>query len=337
MEAFQKIFFAGIIVSVAVLGSRFGGAASVDRSPADASPGFTAAGSAALLGTAADIAESSSADVQVSAAGRNDTSNSAGTSTLPAFYRSGTEPAPVIQAHAALVADLETGAPYLELNAGYRWPMASITKLMTAALAARSMNQEKILTLGLADFPGDEGGAADFFKPGLSYSVGDVEKVMLVLSKNEAAEALANSYGRSQFIGGLNKLAVEWGLASTHFSDPTGLSVANQSIASDIAAIAFHVYRDYADIFAVTRLKKAVITEAISKKSFTLSNINEFAGRPDFLGGKTGYTDEAGGNLVSIFSYGRRPVIIVVLGADDRFGETERLFEWFKNNFRASN
>ena len=169
-----------------------------------------------------------------------------------------------------------------------------------------------------------------------------------------SAEALANAYsprfarldseserageagGRSAFIDGLNGLAAEWGLGATHVSDPTGLSIANQSIAENIAALALRIYRDYPEVFATTGLKSAAITETNSKKKTIIANINQFAGRADFLGGKTGYTDEADGNLLSIFSYGRRPVVIVVFGTDDRFGETGKLFEWFKNNFRAS-
>ncbi len=58
-----------------------------------------------------------------------------------------------------------------------------------------------------------------------------------------------------------------------------------------------------------------------------MNNINVFAGTDEFLGGKTGSTPEAEGNLISIFevSRGASPVIIIVLGTDDRFGETENI------------
>jgi D-alanyl-D-alanine carboxypeptidase len=59
-----------------------------------------------------------------------------------------------------------------------------------------------------------------------------------------------------------------------------------------------------------------------------LVNINQFAGRPDFVGGKTGTTPEAVGNLVSIFKAGGNSIrIIVVLGSEERFKETENLFQ----------
>ena len=39
--------------------------------------------------------------------------------------------------------------------------------------------------------------------------------------------------------------------------------------------------------------------------------------RPDFIGGKTGYTDQADGNLLSVFSYEGHPIVIIVLGTSD--------------------
>ena len=60
---------------------------------------------------------------------------------------------------------------------------------------------------------------------------------------------------------------------------------------------------------------------------YTAITTNEFAGTAAFLGGKTGYTDEAQGNLVSLFSMRGTPVVIVVLGSADRFGETRTLLD----------
>ena len=55
---------------------------------------------------------------------------------------------------------------------------------------------------------------------------------------------------------------------------------------------------------------------------------NQFAGTPEFLGGKTGYTDEARGNLLSLFAIGGQTFTVIVLGTDDRFGDTERIRSW---------
>jgi D-alanyl-D-alanine carboxypeptidase len=86
----------------------------------------------------------------------------------------------------------------------------------------------------------------------------------------------------------------------------------------------------------MTRNRTITVKELGSGNEWPASNTNNFSGRPDFLGGKTGYTDEANGNLVSLFSYGSRPILVVVLGSENRFLETEKLINWFKNDFTPS-
>ena len=260
--------------------------------------------------------------------------NSATTPTASIFYRSRNDSAPGIGAREALVADLQSGETYFEMNENTRWPLASLAKLAAAAAVMDNVDLKSALTLAPADFSGGE--ETDFFKTGSVYSAGDVLTAMLLLSKNEAAEALANNFGREKFINMLNETAAEWGMQKTYFADPTGLSIADQSTPQDLKKLALHLYQNYPKILETTRRKSAVITELNSGKKTTVSNINLFAGRSDFLGGKTGYTDDANGNLLSIFSYERRPILVIVLGTADRFGETEKLFNWFKNNFRAN-
>lgn len=257
--------------------------------------------------------------------------------TAPAtsiFYRSRNDSVPNISAQEALVADLQSGETYFKINGGTRWPLASLTKLMTAVMVMKNIDLKNKLTLVPADFSSGE--EMDFFKTGSAYSASDFFTTMLLLSKNEAAEVFANNFGREKFINGLNEIAAEWEMNQTHFTDPAGLSIANQSTPQDLEKLALHLYQNYPKILETTRRKSAVITELGSGKKETISNINLFAGRSDFLGGKTGYTDEANGNLLSIFSYERRPIVIIVLGTSDRFGDTEKLFNWFKNNFRAN-
>jgi D-alanyl-D-alanine carboxypeptidase len=257
-------------------------------------------------------------------------------SVPPPFVRTGSEPPAAIAAHAALVADLASGETYVDFNADRRWPTASLAKLATAVVALRHLPADLVITVDGADFPSAEDASSTPLPAGGAYTTQDLLKAMLTISSNEAAEALARAYGEDRFTAALNDLAGEWGLSSTHFSDSTGLSVADQSTARDLLTLARRLSSDYPDVLRLTRQPKATIVDAQSKKRLTLSNINPFAGEADFIGGKTGFTDEAGGNLLSVFTYGRRQVVVVVLGADDRFGETTKLLDWFKANFQAA-
>lgn len=360
MSNAQKLLFAGTVVFAVVIGNHLGSAnraggvlangtsvASVNdasflepvaevQTPESATADFARSASSSIGEAATGTPEASSAPVHapVNSAASDGVLRSSAASPSQIFYRTGDEAPPAILARAAIVADLETGEAYFELNPDTRWPLASITKLMTAVMAVQHMDQNGALTFTPGDFDGSA--EADFLKAGDKYSFSDVLRIMLLLSKNEAAQALAGAYGKDKFVGGLNGLANDWGLGDTHFADPTGLSIANQSTILDIKKFALLIYRDYPNIFEITRRKRATITELNANRKLVISNINLFAGRSDFLGGKTGYTDDAGGNLVSIFSYGRRPILVVVLGTGDRFGETESLFNWFVRNFKRS-
>lgn len=260
----------------------------------------------------------------------------AGVNVPHIFYPVSAEMPPEVKAQAALVADLQTGEIYFDLNSAKRWPIASIAKFMTAAYAMRNMDLNSEITLAADDFPPEAGDASRGLKPGDVYRLKDLLQALLLSSSNEAAEAVANSYGREDFVAGLTTMAKEWGMTSTYFADPTGVSAADQSSARDLRIMALKIYEAYPAILKTTRQESAVITEIVSGRRKTLRNINLLAGKTWFLGGKTGYTDEAGGNLLTLISHEDRPVVVVVLGTADRFGETEKLVNWFKRNYRLN-
>ena len=55
----------------------------------------------------------------------------------------------------------------------------------------------------------------------------------------------------------------------------------------------------------------------------------------NLMGGKTGFTEKAGGCFLSVFKINEnQKIITVVLGSDDRFGETEKLINWVQKAYR---
>lgn len=361
MSTAHKIFFVGVVILSVAAGSRFNDTSGADGSPSasvivsasDQKPVSENIQLTATIEPAAPNDSTTGNDIQVNeqpevlsptqdnskGALNNDAllkSDSA--AGIGAFRQTGSETPPEIQAQSAIVADLKTGETYFQLNPTLRWPTASLTKLMTAIIALKNMDLAKPLKIGEENIASAEETAtpAAFFKAGDAYSGNDVLAAMLVISKNEAAEAFADAYNRADFITALNKEAKGMGMSSTNFSEPTGLSVSNQSTALDLQKLALNIYQNYPKILDITKKKSAVVTELNSKKKTTLSNINTLAGTSGFIGGETGYTNDANGNLLSIFSYGGRPVLVIVLGTDDRFGETSALLEWFEKNFQKS-
>lgn len=250
------------------------------------------------------------------------------------FRRISSDQPDEVLAQVALISDLLTQEVYFSLNADKRWPTASISKLMTAVVAVREFGVDKPIVILNSDIS-PLGEYTDNLSAGESYTTFDLVEKMLVASSNETAEVLANHFGRESFMNAMNETAKSWSLSNTYFKDPSGISVSNQSTALDLQRMAKNIYESYPDIFVATKRGEAVISEIESGRRVRIKSNNQFAGQAGFLGGKTGFTNEANGNLLSIFSYQSRPVLVIILGSDDRFGETEKLYEWFRANFRA--
>lgn len=255
-------------------------------------------------------------------------------SAKPVFYRSANDPVPQISAEAYIIADAQSGERYLEVQSGKRWPIASLSKLMTATVVLEKIDPESKVIIEDEDLAD---GANPIFAGGDTYRAKDLLKVMLVASRNTAANTFARAYGKEAFISAMNEKAISYGMSDTNFSDPSGLSVANQSTLSDLLKLVRGIVSEHPDIWKMTENPKVSIKEANSGKIKTFISTNQFVNRSDFYGGKTGYTPEADGNLLTVFLYGKRTLAIIVLGSSDRFGDSENLFNWFKNDFKPSN
>lgn len=233
-----------------------------------------------------------------------------------------------LTSHLGLAKILNQSTKIFELNSDNRWPIASITKLLTAVAVLENLDQNKIIVLN-EDMVSAEGTAAEF-KTGESFKIKDLLKAMLSVSSNDAAEALAQDFGKENFIKLVNQKAKDLNMADTFIYDPSGLSVRNQSTPNDIFKLVNYIYNNHPEILKITRTKKDYIIEQNSGKKRALLNINEFAGQANFIGGKTGFTDEAQGNLVSVFDKNGGILVTIVLGSQDRFGETRKILECAK-------
>lgn len=249
------------------------------------------------------------------------------------FYPVRVVEAPRVAAEIAMVADLLTGETYFEKNSGRRWPIASITKLVAAAHATRTMPFDEKVTITEGDVSAEDTTAVRSIHAGETYAVRDLVSAMLVVSSNEAAEAIARVKGREAFLAGMNELVRSWGMYETYIADPAGLSPATQSTAEDLRIMAAKIYEEYADLYRITSSKKLAIAESGTRRRQMLANINAFAGDRGFVGGKTGYIDEAGSNLLSVFLHEKRPIFVLVLGAEDRFAASADLINWFRSSF----
>jgi len=205
----------------------------------------------------------------------------------------------------ALVKNLGTNFYFLELNINQRWPLASLTKLLTAVVALENIEDDQ--------------------------RVDNLIKMMMIASDNQAAEVLADILGKKEFIAAMQTKTQELSMQQTSIFDPTGLSFLNQSTVKDLEKLLDYIIKNHPKILQFSRETELTIGNQ------KILNINRFAGQPNFLGGKTGYTDEANGNLVSIFEHHGKPILIIVLGTADkieRFEQTKVLFQWISKFYK---
>lgn len=248
-----------------------------------------------------------------------------------------------INAKVAFIRELDGPENILAYHTKIFWPIASITKLMTAVIAEETLGEDAKITI--TDTALAVEGVSGNLKVKEQYTSWDLIKAMLTVSSNDAAEALAQAYEKTvltpeqfekalskhgSFVEKMNAKAVELGMMDTEFGDSSGLSMTNQSTAGDLYKLVMYITKRYPDLWKITRNKTNNITDLKAMRRQTLKNINIFSGETDFIGGKTGRTNESGDNLVSIFNYQGKQYMILVFGADDRFAQTKILLNWLK-------
>lgn len=219
-------------------------------------------------------------------------------------------------------------------------PIASITKLMTALVFLdNNPGWDTTYTITAADSV--EGGKLNLF-PGEEIKLRDIFKTSLIASDNGATLALVHASGLSEkeFVDKMNNKALTLSLLNTKFIDPIGLSDYNVSSAREVA------------LLAKEALSRAEITQATESKDYMFETVNgreKIIESTDYLlfdsennsfqviGGKTGYTDEAGYCFVGRFKdESGREIISVVLnsaGKNERFKESKSLVNWVFSNY----
>jgi D-alanyl-D-alanine carboxypeptidase len=236
---------------------------------------------------------------------------------------------------AGMVIDLSSGEEILSVNKFKRWPIASVSKMMSSVVAIENLDPDREIIFSAEAIATE--GVAGGFKEGEAYSVSDLIASMMVVSSNDASVALMESLPNGSFISMMNAKAKEMGMIDTYFAEPTGLSILNQSTASDLGILISHVWRNYPELFDISSGKDVFIKELNSGTRKRLTNINSLSSRRDYLGGKTGYTEDASENILAVFSLNKKPLAFIVLGAENRILETEKIINFIKNDINSSN
>jgi D-alanyl-D-alanine endopeptidase (penicillin-binding protein 7) len=241
---------------------------------------------------------------------------------------------PDVRAEAAIIYDSATGHVLWESNSQDQRSIASITKVMTAAVFVE--NSPDLSESVVVDRSDVRAASTTYLRAGYKVTKGDLLHLTLIASDNAAARALArvSPHGPVGFINRMNEKAKELGLTNTKYADPSGLYAANVSSAYDMAKLITYVSGDER-IAGVMR--KQNYTVQAGRRVINIHSTNQLVmrGDMDVQAGKTGFITSAGYCLATLLRLPQGPqVAVVVLGAKSnagRFWETRHLFNWFSS------
>lgn len=241
----------------------------------------------------------------------------------------------VLHSKAVLVVNQRTGKTLFQKQANRVLPIASLTKLMTAMVvldSRRPLGNKMRVTAADRDLLKKTHSRLTL---GSSLSRRDMLHIALMSSENRAAAALSRSYpgGRKAFVAKMNSKARSIGMKHTRFYDPTGLTPRNVASANDLLKMVNHAYR-YQTIRRFSTDKQHVVYPARGQLVYRSSNglINNRNWNIQLQ--KTGYTNEAGHCLVMRTLIKGQPVVIILLGSQQRYGHYDdalRLKTWLES------
>ena len=239
---------------------------------------------------------------------------------------------PNLSSQSVVIMDLDSSVTLYQKNPTQRLLPASTTKLMTALVGLETYKLDQLLEVKTVITEGKVMGVS----AGEKFTFENLLYAALVDSANDAAYAIAENYpgGVNQFIQEMNQKAKELYMEKTNFQNPIGFEDPNHySTAFDLAKLAAYALKN-PQIAQVVGTANITIPNADFSKFYTLANVNSLLGKiPGVMGIKTGWTEQAGECLIAAAERNNHRVLFVVLGSQDRFGETEKLIDWTFANF----
>ncbi len=227
----------------------------------------------------------------------------------------------------AILLRLSDASVLMQKNSEEKIYPASLTKMMTTIVAIENipdLNEE--IELSKATFQGlyEADASMAGFQPGEQVSVIDLLYGVMLPSGAECCIGLANLITGSEqdFVKLMNQKAEELGMDNTHFENTTGLQDENHyTTVKDLAVLLSYALQNdtFRKIFTSSRhftqpTNKHPDGISLSSTMFKeLSDQNTIDG--EILGGKTGYTEEAGLCLASLGKVGDQEYVLVTAGA----------------------
>jgi D-alanyl-D-alanine carboxypeptidase (penicillin-binding protein 5/6) len=252
------------------------------------------------------------------------------------------EQPPVMHGRAAVLLDGTTGQLLYQFNPTNRNYPASTTKLLTALVAVEhgQMDQQITVSQQAVEKPWDS--SSCYLNANESQPLRYLLYGLLLASGNDCADAIAEGVGGgdpAKFVRWMNETAQRIGATQSYFVNPSGLHNDNHyTTALDLALIARAA-------LANPDVRKIAGTKAFDwpgkEQNGTYYNHDSMLwDYPGTIGGKTGFTDEAGLTLVNAAERDGLYLIAVVMGYESRdqeLADIKALMDWGFAQFTQSN
>lgn len=233
-----------------------------------------------------------------------------------------------IMAGAGIAVDMDSKAVLFGQQIHVALPPASITKLLTALVVVENAEMDEMVTFSHDAVYNVESGSGNklSLEEGDQLSVEDCLYVMLLLSSNQASNALAEHVAgsRDAFVDMMNEKIAALGCQESHFANPSGLNDETQNVSAyDMALIAIAAFENE-KVLRISSSRSHSIPATINNPNGTsfkmehriLMAENDPSSEyycEGALAGKTGYTSLAGNTLVTLAERDGRKVVTVVL------------------------
>ena len=232
----------------------------------------------------------------------------------------------------ALLVDYETGKVLLEKNASEQLEPASMTKIMTAYMVMKALNENRIKPTSLVTISSNARkmeGSDMFLEVGDQVPVEDLLKGLIVVSGNDAAIALAEFLGGTQsaFSADMTHVAKEMGCAQTEFKNASGLpEEGHKTTARDLFIMSKRTLDDFPKWYGIYKELN------FTYRGITQPNRNVLLQKNIGCDGvKTGHAESPGYGMVASAVQNGRRLFLVVAGLrsmKQRADEAYRLLQW---------
>ncbi len=255
-----------------------------------------------------------------------------------------------IDAPSYILMDLKSGRVLCGKNEGERMYPASTTKIMTAIIALENGKLDQLMTANEKNIDPGPGGMNVGIMAGEQLTMEALLHALLMKSANESANIIAENLcpTRQDFLDLMNKKAKELGAYNTHFVTTNGMHDDDHyTTVHDMAKIAFYAMK--LEKFREIVSKPKYDMESTNKHEkwdtfYTTNRLISMYSESDYfssvLGIKTGYTSQAGNNLVSAAENDKGMQLMAVMfgvknnvNASNVYIQSRRLLEYGFQNF----